>query len=249
MTNAWAGPGGMAAAGVAGRAIPLRFRDAFLGTVAAGALSLALSSPALAGPAACTTSGTVATCTGNQSAGITDLGGTPDFTAPPVTTLDVNNLTQAIAPASGTSGIVFVSGGAITITSNTGAFGITTTGVFAAGIVATSNGAGAVTVTSTGNISTAGDLANGIAAEGNRTGAVTVTSTGNIATTGASAIGIYAASFGGRAVTVTSTGNIVTAGFGAAGIDAEGNRTGAVTVTSTGNLTTAGSSRERDFCR
>src|SRR3984957_16690972 len=98
----------------------LRFRNAFLGTVAAGALSLALSSPALAGPDACTPSGggTIETCTGNQSAGI--ASGT-DFTAPPVTTLNVNNLTQAIAPASGTSGISFLSLGDITITSNTGA--------------------------------------------------------------------------------------------------------------------------------
>jgi hypothetical protein len=49
-----------------------RFRDAFLGTVAAGALSLAFAGPALAGPDACTPSGggTIETCSGNQSAGI-----------------------------------------------------------------------------------------------------------------------------------------------------------------------------------
>jgi hypothetical protein len=104
-----------------------RFRVAFLGTVAVGALSLAFAGPALAGPDACTISGggTIETCTGNQSTGIA--------IAPPttVTTLNVNNLTQAIAPASGTSGISFNSGGAITLTSNTGAFGITTTGASA----------------------------------------------------------------------------------------------------------------------
>src|ERR1700722_12759369 len=125
----------------------LRFRNAFLGTVAAGALSLALSSPALAGPDACTPSGggAIETCTGNQSAGIASG---IDFTAPPVTTLNVNNLTQAITPASGTRGITFTSAGAITITitSNTGAFGITTAGDNAFGIYARGNGAGAVTV-------------------------------------------------------------------------------------------------------
>jgi uncharacterized protein with beta-barrel porin domain len=261
MTNVWAFPSG----GPAGRS-GLCFRDAFLGTVAAGALSLALSSPALAGPvpvppAGCTIdgTGTIETCTGNQSAGIS--------IAPPttLTTLDVNNLTQAITPASGTPGITFTSGaGAITITSNTGAFGITTNSARgieanalfgAATVTSTGNittagdsadgiyarSAGAATVTSTGNIATAGNSAYGIFAQGTGAGAVTVTSTGNIATTGASAIGIYAASFGGGAVTVTSTGNIVTAGFGAAGILAEGNHTGAVTVTSTGNITTGGS--------
>ena len=120
MTNVWTGPSGVAAAGGPG----LRFRDAFLGTVAAGALSLAFGGPALAGPDACTISGggTIETCSGNQSAGIAIAAPTT------VTTLDVNNLTQAITPASGTPGISFTSAGAITITSNTGAFGITTTG-------------------------------------------------------------------------------------------------------------------------
>jgi uncharacterized protein with beta-barrel porin domain len=234
-----------------------RFRDAFLGTVAAGALSLAFAGPALAGPAACTPSGggTIETCTGNQSAGIA--------IAPPttVTTLNVNNLTQAIAPASGTGGISFVSGGAVTITSNTGAFGIATTGNNAFGIEALALG-GAVTVTSTGNIATAGDGAIGIAAQSFGGGAMTVTSTGNITTVGNGADGIEAVGgtaavrvtstgnvtatgadgilgIGVGAVTVTSTGNIATTGAGAIGISA-GSLTGTTTVTSTGNITTAG---------
>jgi hypothetical protein len=111
MTKVWVCPGGIAAAGRPGG---LRFRNAFLGTVAAGALSLAFGGPALAGPDACTPSGggTIETCSGNQSAGI--ASGT-DFTAPPVTTLNVNNLNQAIAPASGTNGITFTSAGAVTV--------------------------------------------------------------------------------------------------------------------------------------
>ena len=148
MTNVWGCPRGNAAAG---RPIGLRFRNAFLGTVAAGALSLAFGGPALAGPDACTPSGggTIETCSGNQSAGI--ASGT-DFAVPPVTTLNVNNLTQAITPGGFTSGINFASAGAITITSNTGAFGITTAGGFGIYAFAT----GAVTVSSTGNITTRG---------------------------------------------------------------------------------------------
>src|SRR5665213_4177515 len=116
MMNLWTGPGGMVGSIVADRSISPRFRNALLGTVAAGALSLAFGGPALAAPDPCTPSGggTIATCSGNQSAGI--ASGT-DFTAPPVTTLNVNNLNQAIAPPGTTSGIVFSSAGAVTVNS------------------------------------------------------------------------------------------------------------------------------------
>jgi hypothetical protein len=147
MTNVWACPGGTTAAGLAGRPMGLRFRDAFLGTVAAGALSLAFSGPALAGPApvspaGCTIdgTGTIETCIGDQHTGVTA------FPAP-VTTLNVNSLITAITPASGTSGISFSSTGAVTVNSNTGAFGITTQGNSSSGILAKSYSAGAVAVT------------------------------------------------------------------------------------------------------
>src|SRR6201996_677068 len=122
MTCVGACPGGITAVGFVGQPVGPRFRDAFLGTVAAGALSLALSGPALAGPDLCTidVTGTIESCSGNQSAGISILN------PPTLTTLNVNDLTETIAPASGTSGINFTSNGAITIISNTGAFGITT---------------------------------------------------------------------------------------------------------------------------
>jgi hypothetical protein len=208
MTSVGACPGGITAAGLVGRSVGLRFRDAFLGTVAAGALSLALSGPALAvpvpvPPAGCTIdgTGTIETCVGDQHTGVTAL-------PPPVTTLNVNSLTTAITPASGTDGISFISTGAITITSNTGAFGITTSN--ADGIYA-SNASGALTVTSTGNISTSGDNARGIYARGGvGAGAVTVTSTGNITTGGTNASGIFAS--GAASITVTSSGNITTGG-------------------------------------
>ena len=109
-----------------GPAVGLRFRDAFLGTVAAGALSLAFGGPALAGPVP-------AACRSERHRHHRDLHRQSirrdcqrTDLPPPVTTLNVNNLTQAITPASGTAGISFTSAGAVTITSNTGAFGITT---------------------------------------------------------------------------------------------------------------------------
>jgi uncharacterized protein with beta-barrel porin domain len=72
---------------------------------------------------------------------------------------------------------------------------------------------GAITVTSTGNITTAGINATGINAVSFRGGAVTVTSTGNISTTGNNASGIYAGSFGGP-VTVTINSGTVSGGSG-----------------------------------
>jgi uncharacterized protein with beta-barrel porin domain len=229
MTNVWTCPSGVA---TAARPVGLRFRSAFLGTVAAGALSLALNGPALAFLAAgCSIdgTGTIETCTGNQSAGVAITGPTT------LTTLNVNNLTTAIAPASGTAGISFTSAGAITINSDTGAFGITTSN--ANGIGAVGIGSAAVTVTSSGNITTAGNNANGIFADGVGAPPTTVTSTGNVTTTGTFASGIFAYARTG-AVTVTSTGNIATADNFSTGISAVG--LGAVTVTSTGNITTAG---------
>jgi uncharacterized protein with beta-barrel porin domain len=221
MTNIWACPTGIAATG---RPAGARFRNALLGTVAAGALSLAFGGPALAGPDACTIdgTGTIETCSGNQSAGIS--------VGAPTVTLNVNNLTTAITPASGTDGIIFSSAGAVTITSNTGAFGITTTGHYASGIYARASGV--LNVTSTGNIATAGSVATGIYAKGNA--AVTVTSTGNIVTAGFGSAGINALSIAAGDTAVTSTGNIVTTGDFSSGIVATG--TGAVTVTSTGNI-------------
>jgi len=234
----------------------LSWREALLSTAAAGALSFAIGGPAAAGPTPCVTSGAIATCSGDQSAGI--ASGT-DFAVPAVTTLNVNNLTTAITPASGTSGISFISSDAITITSDTGTFGISTTGpaagIFAVGygavtVTSTGNIAGntgisahsidsAVTVTSTGNITSTGgsgiNATAGMVRGGVDAGAVTVTSSGNITTTGN---GIYARGRG-TAVTVTSTGNITTTGFHADGVYVGSHGSGAVKVTSTGNITTA----------
>jgi len=172
------------------------WRAGLLGTAAAGALSFAIGGPAAAAESTkCVINGAIATCSGDQSAGIASG---IDFTAPPVTTLNVNNLTKAITPASGTSGISFTSGGAISITSDTGAFGITTAGNRADGISGSSYSA--VTVTSTGNITTNGTNSDGIIA-GSVFGAVTVTSTGDITTGGIKATGIYARSMNSSSYT------------------------------------------------
>ena len=231
---------GSCSGGIAAARRPVRSRNAFLGTVAAGALSLAFGGPALAGN--CTTAGTVATCTGNNAAGISNGGGAPDFTSPPVTTLDVNSLTTAIAPAAGTNGITFTSAGAVNVNSDTGAFGISTTGYGALGLYAKSTGAGiAVTVTSTGDTSTTGDEAAGI--RGRSAGDLTLTSTGNIVTAGYNSTGISAATSGAGGVTITSTGNLTTHGQYANAIYARTNAGGGgIAVTSTGDITVTGAS-------
>jgi uncharacterized protein with beta-barrel porin domain len=234
----------------------MRWREALLSTVAAGALSFAITGGAQAGPDACATTGTVATCTGNQSAGIASSAvPSPDFLSPPVSTLNVNNLTHAIDPASGTLGIFFVNTTGVTLTSDTGNFGITTTGDFAHGILARAYSGfstpATVTVTSTGNITTAGNAAYGIAASSagyTSTGPVSVISIGNITTAGSGARGIDANSTSyhrnAGTVTVTSTGTIATQGGGATGISATSHAAygsaAAVTVTSTGNIATQG---------
>ncbi|MCP3370526.1 autotransporter domain-containing protein [Bradyrhizobium cajani] len=213
------------------------WRAALLGSAAAGALSFAVGDPAAAAPTPCVINGAVATCSGDQSAGI--AAGT-DFPVPAVTTLNVNNLTTAIAPASGTRGISFSSTTTdVTIGSDTGAFGITTTGDNAHGIYAFSDDTaygpvGRVTVTSTGSITTTGNRAQGIAAFGYH-GAV-VTSTGSITTGGAYASGIEISSM--RGITLTSAGSITTGGDDASGILANG--TTFVTLTLTGDISTAG---------
>jgi len=211
-----------------------RLREAFLGTVAAGALSLAFGGPALALlPVGCSISGgnTIETCIGDQHAGVAITGPTT------LTTLNVNSLTAAITPMSGTAGISFTSTDAVTINSNTGAFGITTSN--ANGINAI--GSLAVTVTSTGNIATKGTGTLGIFAAGVGTGAVTVTSIGNIATTGTGAFGIVAENLGAGAVTVTSSGNITASGSNDASGIAAGSAGGPITITVKSGTVSGGS--------
>jgi uncharacterized protein with beta-barrel porin domain len=196
--------------------------------------------PAQAGPGGCTTSGTTASCTGNQSAGI----GAIDFDQTAVDTLNVNSLTANIVPAAGTSGIEFVrSTGAVTINSDLTSHSIAVTGA-ADGIRASSTATGSwetgtVTINHTGAISSAGGFGiyastNGLfgnidinitssgtitayrdginaGAHAGYSGDITIAHGGDIASSIGS--GIYAASYM-RGVTVTNVGSINAATFG-----------------------------------
>ena len=239
-----AGAGSRAIAGLTGSA---GWRAALFGTVAAGALLVSTPRQAKAGPAACVLSLGTATCTGDQSAGIASG---VDFPAS-YTTLNVNSLTQNIAPAPGTSGIGFQGSTNVNITSNTNPFSISVTGSGANGINATAPGAitinhtgditstdgreiyahsslvgGSVYVQSSGTISA---YRSGINA--NARGAVTVKSSGDITST--HRYGIFAYSYvNGGTVNVTSHGNINVYGTG---IAASGGA--AVTVNHTGDIT------------
>ena len=107
----------------------LRFRNTFLGTVAASALSLAFGGPGT-GAVDRMPARSIRRRHQSRPAAAINHAGIAINAPTAITTLNVNNLTQAIAPAiigpPGTPGITFSSAGAITINSNTGAFGITT---------------------------------------------------------------------------------------------------------------------------
>ncbi|MEM9677216.1 MAG: autotransporter domain-containing protein [Pseudomonadota bacterium] len=230
--------------------------SAAIGALAFGGSLSILTETAHAGPDACIVSGATATCSGDQSDGI--ASGT-DFSAPPVDTLDISNLTPAgIAPAAGTDGVNFTSAGDsdVTVNSDTsGSAGINTSGDDAAGIVADVVGDGDATVNSTGDISTGGngtddnENASAIFARANgggaaQEGSVSVTSNGDLSTAGTFSNGIQAEITGGSgSVTVNSSGDITTLGGPfAAGVVGRinGGAGGAISITSQGDLDTTG---------
>jgi len=202
----------------AGSGAGARWRAFLMGTAAAGALLYASPKPARAGPDACGLGGGVATCQGNQSAGIASG---VDFAAG-YTTLNVNTLTQNIAPAAGTDGINFTGTGAVTVNSNTGAFSIQTTGT-GQGIYARAGGANAANVTHTGDVTATNG--NGIYAF-SAGGGVTVNSTGDVTST--SSQGIFARVIGAGAVSVTHTGDVNAATDGIDAASTGGNATVAI---------------------
>ena len=174
--------------------------------------------------------GSTVTCTGNLAPGVaigSGSGSAPGMfvaSGSPYDTLNVNSLTAAITPATGNPGISFYSYGNIAINSDTGSFGITTSGDYASGILtlsgnlAQSNG-GNVAVTSSGNIATTGFAAAGIWVDSFGVRSVSsVSNKGNISTSGDSASGINA--FSVADLNLTNTGNISTTGQGAGGISA-----------------------------
>ncbi len=182
-------------------------------------------------------SGSIVTCSGNLSTGVDlpNAGG-------PFQVLNVGNLTTDIAPASGVTGILFTSNGAVELNVDTGPFAIRATD--ANGIFAASNG-GTVTINSTADVVTTGGSAVGIQGSG-QNALLTITSSGDIATSGNNAFGIAAGTVYGDIV-VTSAGDIATSGTFAAGINVGSigelnTLEGAITITSSGDIATSGSS-------
>jgi len=233
-------------------AISRKLSQNIISTIAISALGLGagISLPQLAhaGPDVCTVAGNVATCVGDQSDGITNQGVTPDFTTPPIDTLNVNNLTTAITPTLGTTGIdlaIITGDGNLTLNSDTGNFGIATLGSNDEGISVvvgqTDPANGNVIINSTGNITTNGTLAEGIIGFVRGNGNVDITSSGNITTIADSSVGIEGLSSGLGDITIGSTGNIMTSGQFADGILAfQSTADGDITIDSNGNITTEG---------
>ncbi|AXK82305.1 autotransporter domain-containing protein [Pseudolabrys taiwanensis] len=202
------------------------WRAALLGTVATGALWMMTPRPAKAGPAACTIAGTTATCTGDQSGGVSS---TTDFNGATVDTLNVNSLTTNITPAAGTAGILFFRYGAsdtVTINSNVAPHSISA--VTLPGITASAYGG--VTINNTGDIHSIGAGISALSLNGGAGGTITIINRGAIT---ASSFGILAS--GDAGVTVQQTGDL-TSGSNSNGIRATSSN-GPVSVTNLGNLT------------
>jgi uncharacterized protein with beta-barrel porin domain len=217
------------------------WRRALLGTAVVGALIFGWASradaqttlPPASGPCVLTDAATF-TCMGDVSAGVALTNAAPDA----FTTLNINSLTQNIAPAANVNGIEFTSDGDITINSDTGAFSIQTSGTASAGIYASSTG-GNVAVYSSGDILNAGTVSNsdGIYAV-STTGNVTVTTNGSVSTRN-SGDGIHAGSNGGGTVSVTTNGP-VTGGMNAGdGIQVFANNGGTGIISVNGDVTAA----------
>jgi len=227
-------------------AIARKLSSKMISAITVGALgfgvNISLPHVAHAGPDACTVVGTVATCTGNQSDGITNQGGTPDFTTPPVVTLNVNNLlAPGITPAAGVSGINFQPAVAQDIIINvdtTSTGGILVNGANADGILGRINGDGNVIIVNTGDVATTGDNGEGISGFVNNDGDVTITNVGNINTADSDGLGIASRIFGDGNSIINNTGNITTNGRSAEAIFSTIRGSGNITITSIGDLST-----------
>ncbi|WEK50871.1 MAG: autotransporter domain-containing protein [Candidatus Kaistia colombiensis] len=225
------------------------WRSALLGGAAASAILLGMAAPAFADPSSCSTSGTTETCSGDLANGI-DIGEDDG-----ISKLIVTNPTGDIAPAADTSGIRFISNGAVEITSDTGAHAISVTGERANGIMAQSyedgdenigdikiHHTGAITATDgfgvwaetdgAINLTTDGAISAGLDAiklHGTSNGAITINVTSNLASTLGS--GIVGDTNGG--IAETSVGTIDAA---MDGINVRSNVSGDVTINHSGAI-------------
>ncbi len=179
---------------------------------------------------ACTISGNIATCSGNQANGIASG---VDFNAPPVDTLEISELTSDIE-SSGNDGVNFrVKSGDVTINSDTGTYSILTNG--GDGINA-STGTGNVSITSTGDIGLSVDEDTGSDGGGVYiitfpTGIVPAAPVGAGVETG---IDTYV--YGDGNITISSDGNITSNDDG---ISAEINGSGDIEITANGSITSS----------
>jgi hypothetical protein len=194
--------------------------------IAAGAFAVALGSPAFA---ECTANGTTLNCSGDVSGGVT--------AGPPYDTLNVTGVTTAIAPALGTHGVDFEVNGPITLTVDTGTFGMTVTGLSsddldgASGIVARGFADGdAIGITANGAITSGSGY--GIFASGQ--GDISDESTGAISA-GKDAIHVEDYEAGGGTVTINHTGNLTSSGGNGVSATTQGN----IDVTTDGAIQSA----------
>lgn len=233
-----------------------RWRAALFRTVALGALMVYGGRPVQAActgvsPAPLVCTGVI---TGTSAPGVTNGGILASNT---FSTIDISALTANITPNSGVDGINIVhNSSAISITSDTGPYSIITTGnTNADGMDVSGSGTQSITIDHTGNITATG---RGIWARRTGAGAVSVTTEGDITgvhgifvtsaggnvtidstgdVQGTAGIGIYALSTttSFKTVEVTSDGNVSGTTWA---IWAAAAGTGNVTVDSTGDLTT-----------
>ncbi len=215
-------------------------RPALLAGAAACALILAAApSPAQAQQVIVNPPGTVPDeCTFNSTDGLLicegDLGDGINITRSNSGTSTLDNLTEAIAPASGVDGVLLVKsflGGRTTLTVDAADYGITT--INAAGVRGNPTTSGSFTINVTGDITVTGSAdAAGIIVSPNE-GHADITSVGAI--TVATGDGITVSTPSGGNITINSTGDI---SAGANGIRADATRRGlAASVVSNGNIT------------
>ena len=203
---------------------PSAWRSALFGSAATGAMILAMGAPAWG---ACVTNGTTLDCSGNLSGGV-NIDATSVVNA-----LDLSGVTRNITPATGVSGIRFISNGAVNIESNTGRYSILATGANADGIKAQSyeNGGqniGDISINHTGKIKS--EKGFGVWAETD--GSISLTTNGAIEA-GKDAINLHGTM--GGAITIDVTSDLTSTG--GAGIAASTN--GGISEVSVGDINAA----------
>ena len=184
-----------------------------------------MGAAAFADPSPCTTSGTTEACSGDLANGI-DIGEDDG-----IDHLVVTSPSGDIAPAAGTSGIRFISNGAVEITSDTGSNAISVTGERASGIKAQSyedGDVGDITIHHTGAITSTDGF--GVWAETD--GAIDLTTNGAISA-GLDAIKLHGT--GGGTIDIDVTSNLTSTL--ASGIVADTN--GGITESSFGTIQAA----------